>query len=107
MILYFGDIKITANKSPEQKFTNHVGRKWTKGNILIDGEKYEFTFDIRFGRSIYFVYNGRWHTIKTESDYCDAIKYSFNPLLSTLEFTTSKSMAKVSSNKHRNIKLLN
>ena len=92
MLLYLQDKMIFAIKRNEPKFLTHVGRKWTKTKILIDGKKFECTFDSRLGRCIYFQYKNRWHSISMYSDHCDKVQYSFNPLLSTIEFKTTKSV---------------
>lgn len=88
MILYWNNTRLIASKCKQQKFSSHVGRKWINAGISINNKYIPCTFDLRFGKFIYFKYGEALFRISMYSEYCDPVKYSFNPLSETVEFST-------------------
>ncbi len=63
-------VKVPVVKTKRPKFSDHGGRSWDYGYILIDGEEFKAHLDTTWGQCVYFQYGetNQWYKMRMFSN---------------------------------------
>jgi len=71
---------VNIPKCKKPKMSDHRGRTWDVGKIIIDGVKTEVLLDTTWGEYLYFVYNNAWHKVRMyNANPFAGIRYDIDP----------------------------
>ena len=80
-------VKLNLRTCKQPSMSDHRGRTWDHGWLIIDGIRTEAWLDTTWGEYIYFVYKEKWYKVKmfSETPWDKETSYDIDPFATTLE----------------------
>ena len=86
-------VAVNLRTCKQPSMSEHRGRTWDHGYIILEGEKIYAWLDTTWGEYIYFEYEGRWYKVKmfSETPWDQTTDYDIDPFdINTQEIKLKK-----------------